>query len=56
LALDKAMPQDVLEKNSGQPVRWRKLHMLTVVDCCSRESLGIHIRQSLKSDDVVRVS
>jgi putative transposase len=33
----------------------RKLRMLTVVDCCSRESLAIHVGQSLKGDDVVRV-
>ena len=33
----------------------RKLRMLTVVDCCSRESLAIHVGQSLKGEDVVRV-
>jgi len=33
----------------------RKLRMLTVLDCCSRESLEIHVGQSLKRDDVVRV-
>jgi putative transposase len=33
----------------------RKLRMLTVVDCYSRESLAIHFGQSLKGDDVVRV-
>ncbi len=33
----------------------RKLRMLTVVDCYSRESLAIHVGQSLKGDDVVRV-
>lgn len=33
----------------------RKLRMLTVVDCYSRESLAIHVGQSLKGEDVVRV-
>ena len=33
----------------------RKLRMLTVVDCCSRESLAIHVGQSLKGEDVARV-
>ncbi len=33
----------------------RKLRMLTVVDCCSRESLAIHVGQSLKGEDVVGV-
>ena len=33
----------------------RKLRMLTVVDCYSRESLSIHVGQSLKGEDVVRV-
>ena len=33
----------------------RKLRMLTVVDCHSRESLAIHVGQSLKGEDVVRV-
>ena len=33
----------------------RKLRMLTVVDCCSRESLAIHVGQSLKSEDVASV-
>ncbi len=33
----------------------RKLRMLTVVDCWSRESLVIHVGQSLKGEDVVRV-
>ena len=33
----------------------RKLRMLTVVDCYTRESLAIHVGQSLKGDDVVRV-
>jgi len=33
----------------------RKLRMLTVLDCCSRESLAIHVGQSLKGDDVVQV-
>ena len=32
-----------------------KLRMLTVVDCYSRESLAIHVGQSLKGEDVVRV-
>jgi putative transposase len=32
-----------------------KLRMLTVFDCCSRESLAIHVGQSLKGDDVVQV-
>ncbi len=33
----------------------RKLRMLTVVDCYSRESLAIHVGQSLKGEYVVRV-
>ena len=33
----------------------RKLRMLTVVDCYTRESLDIHVDQSLKGEDVVRV-
>jgi len=33
----------------------RKLRMLTVVDCFTRESLDIHVDQSLKGEDVVRV-
>ena len=33
----------------------RKLRMLTVVDCFTRESLGIHVNQSLKGEDVVQV-
>ena len=33
----------------------RKLRMLTVVDCFSRESLDIHVAQNLKGEDVVRV-
>ena len=33
----------------------RKLRMLTVVDCCSRESLAIHVGQSLKGEDVASV-
>ena len=33
----------------------RKLRMLTVVDCYSRESLAIHVGQSLKGEDVVAV-
>ncbi len=33
----------------------RKLRMLTVVYCYSRESLAIHVGQSLKGEDVVRV-
>ncbi len=32
-----------------------KLRMLKVVDCYSRESLAIHVGQSLKGEDVVRV-
>lgn len=32
-----------------------KLRMLTVVDCYIRESLAIHVGQSLKGDDVVQV-
>jgi putative transposase len=32
-----------------------KLRMLTVVDCYSRESLAIHVGQSLKVEDVVNV-
>jgi len=31
----------------------RKLRMLTVVDCCTRESLAIDVGQSLKGEDVV---
>lgn len=34
----------------------RKLRMLTVVDCYSRESLAIHVGKSLKGEDVARVS
>ena len=33
----------------------RKLRMLTVVDCYSRESLAIHVGPSLKGEDVVQV-
>jgi putative transposase len=33
----------------------RKLRMLTVLDCYSRESLAIQVGQSLKGEDVVRV-
>ena len=33
----------------------RKLRMLTVVDCCSRESLALHVGQSLKGEDVASV-
>jgi transposase InsO family protein len=33
----------------------RKLRMLTVVDCYTRESLDIHVDQSLRGEDVVRV-
>ena len=33
----------------------RKLRMLTIVDCYSRESLAIHVGQSLKGHDVVSV-
>jgi putative transposase len=33
----------------------KKLRMLTVVDCLTRESLAIHVGQSLKGEDVVRV-
>ena len=33
----------------------RKLRMLTVVDCYTRKSLDIHVDQSLKGEDVVRV-
>jgi putative transposase len=33
----------------------RKLRMLTVVDCYSRESLAIHVGQSLKGEDVAGV-
>jgi putative transposase len=33
----------------------RKLRMLTVVDCYTRESLAIHVGQSLTGDDVVGV-
>ena len=33
----------------------RKLRMLAVVDCFTRESLVIHVGQSLKAEDVVRV-
>ena len=33
----------------------RKLRMLTVVDCYTRESLDIHVGQSLNGEDVFRV-
>ena len=33
----------------------RKLRMLTVVDCYSRESLAIYVGRSLKGEDVVRL-
>ena len=33
----------------------RKLQMLTVVYCYNRKSLHIHVDQSLKGEDVVRV-
>ena len=33
----------------------RKLRMLTVVDCFTRECLSIHVGQSLKGEDVVRI-
>jgi putative transposase len=33
----------------------RKLRMLTIVDCFTRESLAIEVDQSLKGDDVARV-
>ena len=33
----------------------RKLRILTVVDCFTRESLDIHVDQSLKGEDVVHV-
>ncbi len=33
----------------------RKLRMLTVVDCYTRESLDMHVDQSLKGEDVVLV-
>ena len=33
----------------------RKLRMLTVVDCHSRESLATHVGQSLKGQDVAKV-
>ena len=33
----------------------RKLRMLTVMDCYTRESLAIHVGQRLKGEDVVRV-
>jgi putative transposase len=33
----------------------RKLRMLTVVDCFTRESLDIHIDQSLKGEEIVWV-
>lgn len=33
----------------------RKLRKLTVVDCHSRESLAIHVGQSIKGEDVVQV-
>jgi putative transposase len=33
----------------------RKLRMLTVVDCYTKESVDIHVDQSLKGEDVVRV-
>jgi putative transposase len=32
----------------------RKLRLLTVVDCCTRECLAIEVGQSLKGEDVVR--
>jgi putative transposase len=32
----------------------RKLRMLTVVDCFTRESLDIYVDQSLKGEEVVR--
>ena len=32
----------------------RKLRMLAVVDCYTRESLDIHVDQNLKGEDVVR--
>ena len=34
----------------------RKLRMLTVVDCCSRESPAIHVGQSLKGEGVAVLS
>ena len=33
----------------------RKLRMLTVVDCIIQESLDVHVDQSVKGEDVVRV-
>ncbi len=33
----------------------RKIRMLTVVDCFTRESLAIHVGQSLKGEDVTQV-
>lgn len=33
----------------------RKLRLLTVVDCYTRESLAIYVGQSLKGEDVVQV-
>ncbi len=33
----------------------RKLRMLTIVDCYTRDSLAIHVGRSLKGEDVVRV-
>jgi putative transposase len=33
----------------------RKLRILTVVDCFTRESLDIQVDQSLKGEDVVQV-
>ena len=33
----------------------RKIRMLTVVDCFTRESLAIHVGQSLKGEDVAQV-
>jgi putative transposase len=33
----------------------KKLRMLTVVDCFTRECLAIHVGQSLKGEDVVKV-
>jgi len=33
----------------------RKFRMLTVVDCSTRESLYLHLYQSLKDEDVIQV-
>ena len=33
----------------------RKLRLLTVVDCCSQESLAIHVGQRLMGEDVASV-